>query len=138
MELSKISKFKNLGNITTRFGQQTKDEAQHKGVDFANKTGTPIPAFNDGKIIATGANKNGLGNEVVLKDKNGDIHQYGHLNRFNVKPGQIVKKGDTIASMGATGNAYSPSGGDPSHLDVRIATRFGKWKNPLSYIRNIK
>ena len=70
--------FKNLGNITTQFLARTKDEPQHKGVDFANKKGTPSPAFEDGVVTGVGSKTDGAGNVVVLKDKFGNTHQYSH------------------------------------------------------------
>lgn len=130
-------KFKNLGNITTPYGGQTKDEPVHPAIDFANRAGTPIPAFANGTIVKTGFSPDGFGNNVIMKDNNGDVHQYSHLSKFKVKPGQKVKKGQEIAKMGSSGNSYSPSGGDPSHLDIRIASKYGKWKNPMLYINKI-
>lgn len=131
-------KYNNLrapGVITTPFGGQTKDEGYHPGVDFANKSGTPIPAFADGVITGVGKRTDGFGNVVTLKDNEGNVHQYGHLQNALVKPGKRVKKGQPIAQMGKSGNSYSPTGGDPSHLDLRIANAYGKWKNPLTYLR---
>jgi murein DD-endopeptidase MepM/ murein hydrolase activator NlpD len=135
------TRYKNLqapGVVTTPFLGRTKDENPHKGVDFANKTGTPIPAFNEGDIVATGPTSNGQGNVVVLKDVNGDTHEYSHLQKPLVKPGMKVKKGQPIATMGATGNSYSPSGGDPSHLDIRIVSAYGRYKNPMTYLNSFK
>ena len=126
---------KKVGNLTTPFGGSTRGEKFHPGIDVANIPGTPIPAFSDGVVTSTGPTTNGMGNVVTLKDNEGNVHQYGHLQGANVKPGQKVKKGQPIAKMGATGNSYSPTGGDPTHLDIRIATKFGKWKNPMSYLK---
>ena len=130
-------RFNNLrapGVVTTPFGGSTRGEANHPGVDFANRSGTPIPAFEDGIVTATGPTTNGMGNIVTLKDKFGNTHQYGHLQSAQVRPGQRVKKGQKIAAMGKSGNSYSPTGGDPSHLDVRIANAYGKWLNPSKFL----
>ena len=134
MNLKRYKNLKAPGVVTTPFGGQTRDEQSHSGVDFANKEGTEIPAFEDGTVVGTAPTNNGMGNVVTLQDVNGDTHKYGHLRNFNVKPGQRVKKGQKIATMGKTGNSYSPSGGDPSHLDVRIVDAYGRFKNPMSYI----
>lgn len=132
-----LQKFKNITNMTTPFGGATKDENPHPAVDMAAPSGTPIPAFANGVVVKTGFSPDGFGNNVIMKDDNGDVHQYSHLSKFAVKPGQKVKKGQEIAKMGSSGNSYSPSGGDPSHLDIRIASKYGKWKNPLTYINKI-
>lgn len=133
-------KYNNLrapGKITTPFGGQTRGESNHPGVDFANKSGTPIPAFENGIITRVGQKNDGMGNVVILRDSKGNVHQYGHLQGALVKPGMKVKKGQPIAKMGKSGNSYSPSGGDPTHLDIRIASKFGKWQNPMTYLKNI-
>lgn len=126
---------KRIGNLTTPFMGKTRGEPEHPGVDFANKEGTPIPAFDGGTITTVRKLNNGFGNVVTLKDTGGNVHQYGHLQGALVKPGQVVKKGQVIAKMGKTGNSYSPSGGDPTHVDIRIATPDGKWKNPIDYTK---
>jgi len=136
MNSNNYPNLKSLGNITTPFGGQTRGEPQHPGVDFANKEGTDIPAFADGVITNVGTDSNGFGNVVHLKDAGGNVHQYGHLKASAVKPGMQVKKGQKIAEMGKSGNSYSPSGGDPTHLDIRIASAYGKWKNPMTYLNN--
>lgn len=136
MNPRKYNKLRAPGVITTPFGGKTRDEPVHPGVDFANKKGTPIPAFADGVITGVGGKGDGSGNVVTLKDAGGNVHQYGHLQKALVKPGQKVKKGEEVAKMGDSGNSYSPSGGDASHLDVRIASAYGRWKNPMTYMRN--
>jgi murein DD-endopeptidase MepM/ murein hydrolase activator NlpD len=120
-----------LGNLTTPFGGRTRGEAYHPGIDVANKPGTPIPALAKGMVTSVGPTSNGMGNVVTLKDAAGNVHQYGHLQKALVRPGMAVKKGQAIAKMGSTGNSYSPSGGDPTHVDIRIADAYGKWKNPM-------
>lgn len=127
-------KYNNLrlpGVITTPFGGKTRSEPTHPGVDIANKSGTPIPAFADGVITGVGGKGDGSGNVVMLKDKKGNIHQYGHLQNATVRRGQMVKKGEQIAKMGKSGNSYSPTGGDPSHLDIRIRNAYNQFINPL-------
>jgi len=133
-------KYTNLrapGVVTTPYGGKTRGEAVHPGVDFANKKGSPISAFEDGVVMGVGPTTNGMGNIVTLKDRDGSTHQYGHLQSMNVRPGQKVKKGQQIAKMGATGGtSYSPSGGPADHLDVRIVDAYGRFKNPLNYLKN--
>jgi len=128
-----LENFKKRVNLTTKFGQQTKDELKHPGIDLAAPTGTAIPALADGTIVSEGPTNNGMGNVVTLKDDQGNTHSYSHLSQFNVKPGTRVKKGQTIAKMGASGNSYSQTGGDPSHLDIRISNAYGRWIDPMLY-----
>ena len=126
-----------IGNLTTPFGGSTKGETFHPGLDIANRPGSPIPAFADGTIQSVGPTSNGMGNIVTLKDVGGNTHQYSHLQKANVKPGQRVKKGQTLGGMGSTGGtSYSPSGGNADHLDIRISNAYGKYMNPMAYLKN--
>ena len=135
------SRFKNLGVMTSGFGEPTAQEAQHGGVDFANDEGTPIPAMTDGVVTKVdGGHKNGsndFGNTVEIKNSIGDTVQLHHLRDIGVRIGQQVKKNQPVATMGRTGAVYSPSGNDPTHLDVRIVSAFGAYKNPMTYLNNL-
>ncbi|MFH1151641.1 MAG: M23 family metallopeptidase [Nanoarchaeota archaeon] len=130
---------KGLGTITTKFGEQTRYEAQHPGTDIANKIGTPIPAFTPGKVaeVVTGKKQGdtGFGNYVVIVDSQGNKHRYSHLNNAYVSIGQPVTKGMTIGEMGNTGQTYSLSEtGTGSHLDYRIRDAYNKYISPYQFI----
>jgi murein DD-endopeptidase MepM/ murein hydrolase activator NlpD len=136
-----LKKFTNLGIITVPFGGKTEQEAVHPGVDIAASTGTPIHAPVDGVIVKNDSGhvqgENNFGNTLELKDAGGNTHQFHHLQKILVKPGQQVKKGTPVATLGSTGATYSPSNGDPSNLDYRIVTAFGKYMNPMTFLRNL-
>jgi murein DD-endopeptidase MepM/ murein hydrolase activator NlpD len=59
------------------------------------------------------------GNYISLKIGNGKYVFYEHLKAesIRVKPGQKVKKGDVIASLGLTGQAFGP------HLHFHVANK---------------
>ena len=133
------STFKNLGNITTPYGGETRDEKFHPGIDVANEIGTKIPALTSGKVVdESNGHQQGeknAGNYVIIKDENGNEHRYSHLNKSYVKVGQYVKAGQTVGEMGNSGNTYSNSGGTGSHLDYRVVSAMGKYINPYSYLK---
>jgi murein DD-endopeptidase MepM/ murein hydrolase activator NlpD len=54
------------------------------------------------------------GNTVVIDHGYGLLSVYGHLATFGVKPGDAVKRGQTIGQTGATGLA----GGDHLHFSM--------------------
>ncbi|MEJ2427291.1 MAG: M23 family metallopeptidase, partial [Candidatus Thiodiazotropha sp.] len=54
----------------------------HRGVDYAAKTGTPIKAAGDGKVIFRGK-KGGYGNAVIIQHGQTYTTLYGHLSKFN-------------------------------------------------------
>jgi murein DD-endopeptidase MepM/ murein hydrolase activator NlpD len=140
--INPLQKYNKLGKLTVPFGGQTKQEAFHPGVDFANEKGTPIPSTVQGMVVkAEGGHtqgENNFGNTVEVKDINGDVHQFHHLDSVNVQPGDQVKPGQQIATMGNSGATYSQSGlGDGTHLDYRIVNAYGKYKNPMTYLKNL-
>ncbi len=101
----------------------------HHGVDIANRIGTPIFAAASGRvIIAQGGWNGGYGNTVLLNNGNGIETRYGHASRLLVRPGEYVKRGQTIALMGSTGNSTGP------HLHFEVLIN-GIRRNPLNYIR---
>ncbi len=90
---------------------------QHKGVDFAAATGTPIHASGDGVIDFAGT-QNGYGNVVVLKHWSNYSTAYGHMSRFaaGMHKGSQVSQGDVIGYVGMTGWATGPH----LHYEFRI------------------
>ena len=128
-----------LGAITTPYGGDTTQEIGSPGVDIANKTGTPIPTTTKGVVtdVSYGhkQGENNYGNYVIVTDPQGNKHRYSHLNRGYVQIGQGVKAGEKIGEMGKSGATYSPSGGDPTNLDYRIVDKYGKYRNPMTYLK---
>lgn len=136
------SKFKNLGVLTVPFGGKTLEEPVHPGVDFANQMGTPIPSMTDGVVTKVDGGhaqgENNFGNTLEIKDAQGNTHQYHHLQGIGVQPGQAVQRGEPVMTMGNSGASYSQSGkGDGTHLDYRIVSAYGKYINPMTYVKNI-
>lgn len=93
---------------------------QHKGVDFAAATGTPIRASGDGVIEFAGT-QNGYGNMVVIKHWANYSTAYGHMSRFaaNMRKGTKVSQGEVIGYVGSTGWATGPH----LHYEFRIANQ---------------
>ncbi|WP_299202298.1 peptidoglycan DD-metalloendopeptidase family protein [uncultured Amphritea sp.] len=96
----------------------------HKGTDYAARTGTPIKAAGDGKIIWRGK-KGGYGNCVIVQHGGNITTLYGHMNNFRKgqKTGSRVSQGDVIGYVGKTGLASGPH----LHYEFRVN---GVHKNP--------
>ena len=124
-----------LGKITTPYLGSTKDEPSHPGIDIANKNGTPIIANIKGKVIGISKDVKDFGNSLIVKDSKGNIHRYSHLKEIFMGKGGKFDKGTQIASMGDTGNSYSPTGGDASHVDYRVFDKKGKSINPIKFFK---
>jgi murein DD-endopeptidase MepM/ murein hydrolase activator NlpD len=118
------------GVLLSRFGERTDpfsgEGALHAGVDISAATGTPVHAAADG-IVGRAEYYGGYGKLVVIDHGNGMSTRYGHLSRFNVVPGQEVRRGDIIAYSGATGRVTSPH----LHFEVRMG---GAAVNPHPYL----
>ena len=125
------------GRLTSPYGWRNFGGGSefHYGIDLANKTGTPIWAATDG-VVSYAAPLSTYGNAIILTHSiNGAIYTtvYAHLNGFNVSKGDVVSKGQQIATMGATGRVTGP------HLHFELHN--GTWQgqavgsvNPLLYI----
>ncbi len=79
----------------------------HNGLDIAAPTGTPIIAPASAKVIDTGSYYFN-GNTVFLDHGQGLLSAYLHMNKIDVKPGQIVKQGQKIGTVGETGRVTGP------------------------------
>jgi len=100
----------------------------HKGVDIANKKGTPIIATADGVVSFVGENGS-FGQLVVIDHGHGITTRYAHLSKALKARGDRVRRGDTIALMGNTGRSTGPH----LHYEVRLN---GVPVNPDKYILN--
>ena len=101
-------------------------EKMHEGLDIAGPVGTPIHSPAGATVVFAGK-KSGYGQIVILDHGYGLETWYGHTSKFLVKPGQRVKRGQTIALIGNSGR----STGAPVHYEVRI---HGIPVDPLAYI----
>jgi len=129
-----------LGVITTPYGGDTTQEKGSPGVDIANAIGTKIPSTTKGVVtdVSYGhqQGENNYGNYVIVTDPQGNKHRYSHLNKGYVQVGQQVTAGRPIGELGNTGAAYSASGlGDGANLDYRIVDHYGRYKNPMTYLK---
>ncbi len=91
----------------------------HRGQDFAVNTGTPVYAPADGVVEITRPSKEGSGNFLRLQHSYGFSSSYSHLQKFAVKSGEFVQKGDLIAYSGNSGLSSGPH----LHYEVRFVGR---------------
>lgn len=74
----------------------------HNGIDYAARTGTPVMASGDGRVIESGYN-NLNGNYIFIQHGERYVTKYLHLNRRDVQRGERVRQGQRIGTVGATG-----------------------------------
>ncbi|WP_040520034.1 peptidoglycan DD-metalloendopeptidase family protein [Glaciecola punicea] len=85
-----------------RFHPVQKRYKPHRGVDYVAKIGTPVLAAGDGKVIRSQYDRFN-GHHVFLQHGERYQTKYLHFTKRAVKLGQIVKQGDVIGYLGATG-----------------------------------
>ena len=101
----------------------------HPGIDISAPRGNKVKATADG-VVSFARRNVGYGKLVRLEHPFGISTRYGHLDRFTVKTGQRVKKGDIIGYVGSTGRSTGPH----LHYEVRIN---GQPLNPLRFFRDV-
>ncbi|MDB5264988.1 MAG: putative rane bound lytic murein transglycosylase [Parcubacteria group bacterium] len=105
-------------------GRLTQGVHGWNGVDIGAPSGTPVYAAAAGTVIVSrvGGWNGGYGNYVVIDHGNGTQSLYAHLSADSVSVGETVSKGETVGSVGKTGEAT----GFHLHFEVRGA------KNPFA------
>ncbi|MCK5456966.1 MAG: M23 family metallopeptidase [Melioribacteraceae bacterium] len=118
------------GNFGDRFGMRRhpiiKIKRMHNGVDFLPYYNTPVYAPGGGIIEYVGRN-GGFGKMVIINHGFGYKTRYAHLNKYKVKKGQKVKRGDLIGLTGNSGLSTGPH----LHYEVR---HNGIALNPRNFI----
>lgn len=97
----------------------------HTAVDIAVAAGTSILATHNG-TVTTAAADSSYGNYIVLDDGKGLVTKYAHCASLLVSAGQVVSKGDPIATVGNTGDSTGP------HLHYEVI-KDGQSLNPLYF-----
>ena len=94
------------GEISSIFGLRRffneQERNPHNGLDIAAPEGTDIKATADGTVIETG-DFFFSGNMVYVDHGQGLISLYAHLSRIDVKPGDVLRRGDILGAVGQTG-----------------------------------
>jgi murein DD-endopeptidase MepM/ murein hydrolase activator NlpD len=107
-----------MGYFSSNYGYRidpiTGRNSFHTGVDLIAPTGTPVVAAAGG-VVATVGFVPEYGNIVEIDHDNGLTTRYAHLSRSQVKIGDVVMKGQSIAHVGMTGRTTGPH----LHFEVR-------------------
>ena len=91
------------------------DQQVHLGFDLSDTANAPVHVANDGRVVW--ADNLGIYGNCVVVDHGYALQSiYGHLNRIDVKVGDMVKKNQSLGMAGATGMA----GGVHVHFSMQI------------------
>ena len=122
--VGKLCKFQKPlnGTITSEFGAREATiegmTTDHKGIDIAANSGISIKAAMAGKVTVAEQNSE---YGKFIKIVNGDVMTvYAHCKSLKVKVGDKIKIGQTIATVGSTGNSTGPH----LHFEIRYKSRY--------------
>ncbi len=102
------------GKVLSGFGSKAKG-LRNDGINIAADLGAPVMASENGIVAYAGNELRGFGNLLLIKHSNGWVTAYAHNDRLLVKRGDAVRKGQQIATVGATGNVRNPQ----LHFELR-------------------
>ncbi|MBA3032629.1 MAG: M23 family metallopeptidase [Gammaproteobacteria bacterium] len=115
---------------TSNFGWRpdpfTNQAAMHEGIDFIAEPGTPILAAAAG-IVQVAERHPQYGNMIDIDHGNNLVTRYAHAQQIFVKPGEFIKRGQRIATVGSTGRSTGPH----LHFEVRVG---GAAQNPMRFL----
>ncbi len=118
------------GYISSKYGMRNDPingrHRFHKGIDIAGRKGSSIETIASGFVTFAG-HKGGYGNVVEIHHSDSLKSRYAHLNTILVKKGSVVRQGEKIATLGATGRVTGP------HLHLEV-WKNGSAVNPQNYL----
>jgi murein DD-endopeptidase MepM/ murein hydrolase activator NlpD len=114
-------------NFGYRIDPFTGQNSMHEGIDFPAETGTPIVAAASGKVVFAEWHP-AYGKMVEIDHGNGLVSRYAHTSSVFVKEGDLVVRGQRIATVGSTGRSTGPH----LHFEVRLN---GVPQNPARFLQ---
>ncbi|MDF1574686.1 MAG: M23 family metallopeptidase [Bacteroidales bacterium] len=116
--------------LTSSYGYRndpfTGQRTAHHGIDLAGPTGLDIHSSGAGTVVFAKMSLYGYGKEVLIDHGYGYTSRYAHLDDIFVKPGQELKRGEVIGTLGCTGRSTGP------HLHYEIR-KDGRAVNPTYF-----
>jgi murein DD-endopeptidase MepM/ murein hydrolase activator NlpD len=114
-------------NFGYRIDPFTGQQSMHEGIDFPAEAGTPIVATASGKVIFADWHP-AYGKMLEIDHGNGLVSRYAHTSSLAVKEGDLVVRGQRVATVGSTGRSTGPH----LHFEVRLN---GVPQNPARFLQ---
>ncbi len=102
------------GKVVSTFGAKA-EGLSNDGINIAAALGTPVLAAENGVVVYAGNEIPGFGNLILIRHADGWVTAYAHNGTISVGKNDRVKRGQPIATVGATGNVASPQ----THFEIR-------------------
>lgn len=114
------------GPVIARFGEMGSGQ-RNDGINIAADADTPVRAAAEGEVVYAGNELRSYGNLLLIRHSSGYITAYAHNERLLVSKADRVKRGQKIATVGASGVVSKPQ----LHFEIR---RSGKAVDPAPYL----
>ena len=88
-----------------------------------------LKAADNGVVVYAGSELKGSGNLILVRHDNRWMTAYAHLDKINIKRGDVIKRGQSIGTVGSTGSVDKPQ----LHFEVRRGTEA---INPERYLES--
>ena len=116
------------GEIQGRFGSQRPEGGPWRGIILRAAAGTPVQAIADGNVVFANW-MTGFGNLLIIDHGAGYLSVYGHNQSVLKQVGDVVRAGDAVARVGATGGQVEPG----VYFEIR---QNGQPVNPQFWLAN--
>jgi hypothetical protein len=116
-----------LSGFGMRLHPILKIRKMHTGLDFTAPRGTDVQASGDGKVVKVVRKTTGYGKHIVIDHGYGYKSLYAHLQKFDVKKGDQVVRGQKIGEVGNTGTSTAP------HLHYEVIYKNRK-VDPINFV----
>ncbi|MCD5192581.1 peptidoglycan DD-metalloendopeptidase family protein (plasmid) [Enterococcus casseliflavus] len=101
----------------------------HDGIDMGGTSSTPIMASRSGTVVQASFDGS-AGNYIIVDHGDGYYSYYLHLSNFIATLGQSVSAGQTIGTMGTTGN----STGVHLHFGIATSSNWSGFVDPAPFL----
>lgn len=105
------------GKIISSYGPKA-GGLHNDGINIKAPKGAPIRAAENGIVVYAGSELKGYGQMVLIRHADHWMTAYAHMGNTLVKKGAKVKRGDTIGTVGSSGNVDQPQ----LHFEIRRGT----------------
>ncbi|MCE9520948.1 MAG: LysM peptidoglycan-binding domain-containing M23 family metallopeptidase [Alphaproteobacteria bacterium] len=106
------------GKVLSGFGRRGTG-VHNDGINIAAEPGSPVKAADGGVVVYAGNELAGYGNLLLLRHPSGYVTAYAHNKKLLVERGDAVKQGQTVATVGSTGDVDRPQ----LHFEIRKGDR---------------
>lgn len=117
------------GRIIVAFGPRG-GGLHNDGINILGRRGAAVRSAENGVVAYAGNELQGFGNLLLIKHAGGWMTAYAHVGKLLVKRGETVRRGQTIARVGRTGNVSRPQ----LHFEIR---RRDQPVNPMKYLARV-